>query len=521
MYSECSGNEAPVQLKMRDFQGLMVRDPVWGAPLWLRILLVGVALGCFGLRFANRDLVPYILDEPKFQDVAQRSVETGTWPTISPVVASLGARYGPGPVYFFTAVHYLLGPRPERSAFATTLFLTLVELALAASLARALHGGTVLFATLAVLLGGSPVLFFWSRLAWDALAGFTAAAVALMATDRAISLARGGLLGALLGLALASHPMAVPLSLAVLFVLGWEVVRRRTGATGLLSVVAALVLVNVPYLWALRRETRQPTIPGSESFLTRVLNVPGGLIGQLLEPARVLTTSRVEYFFDAAWSDFRSWLGASRVLLTVGSTLTVALTLVGATGLVWAARRGGPGIQRVARVGFLAWVGLAVLLSFLGLVVQPHYQLAAWWIVPAGIGALAMALLPAHALYARGLLTCVWVLALGEATFDQAWMRWVGERGGTAGVHYSVPMAAQRALLKAACSTDRPQVALANRTYLFPESLLSLAQTEPACEGKRVAVCSANCPPLDAKWRVVSVRYAAYPAGRLASVVSP
>ncbi len=188
---ECSGDEAPVRLKTTDFRGLTVRDPVWGAPLWARVLLVGMALGTFGLRFADRDLVPYILDEAKFQDVAQRSVDTGTWPTISPVVASLGARYGPGPVYFFTAIHHLLGPRPERSAFATTLFLTLVELALAASLARALRGGTVLFATLSVFLGGSPVLFFWSRLAWDALAGFTAAAIALVATDRSVSLPRG------------------------------------------------------------------------------------------------------------------------------------------------------------------------------------------------------------------------------------------------------------------------------------------------------------------------------------------
>ncbi len=315
--------------------------------------------------------------------------------------------------------------------------------------------------------------------------------------------------------------MTVPLSLAVLFVLGWEVVRRRASAAGLLSVVAALVLVNVPYLLALRHETRQPSLPGSESFLGRVLNVPGRLIGQLLEPARVLTTSGVDYFFDAAWSDFRSWLGGPRALLTAGSTLTVALALAGFMGLVWAAGRGGPGIRRVARIGLLAWVGLAVLLSYLGLVVQPHYQLAAWWLIPAGIGCLTMALLPEHPRIARGLLAGVWVLALGEATFDQAWMRWVRERGGTAGVHYSVPMAAQRALLNAACSTEQPQVALANRTYLFPESLLSLAQTEPACRGKRVAICSGNCPLLDPKWRWFPSATLRTPAGRLASVVSP
>jgi len=307
--------------------------------------------------------------------------------------------------------------------------------------------------------------------------------------------------------------------LATLILLGWEVARRSAHARGLLSLVAALVLVNLPYMVAVLHETRQPALPGEHGFLARMLDVPGRLVDQLLEPARVLTTTGVAYFFDAAWPDFRTWLGAPRALLAAGPVLTIALALTGISGLFWAARRGGPGVRRVARIGLLAWFGLAVLLSFLGLAVQPHYQLAAWWLIPAGIGALTMALLPRHPRLARGLLACVWVVALAEATFNQAWMRWVRERGGTAGIHYSVPMAAQRALLQAACSTDRPQVALANRTYLFPESLLSLAQTEPACTGKRIAVCRGNCPALDAQWRVVSLRYVAPPGGRLAPLV--
>lgn len=501
---------------MPELQAWTVRDPVWRAPLWTRVLLISASVALLSLRFADRDLVPYILDEPKFQDVAQLSVQTGVWSPISPVVASLGARYGPGPVWFFTAAHYVVGPLPERNALVTTLFLSLSQLALAGALARAFRGGAVLFATLTALLAGSPFLFFWSRLAWDALAGYTALAVALAATDGPVSLVRGLFIGALLGLALASHPMTVPLTLAVLLVLGFEALRRRGGVRGLLSLLAALVLVNVPYMVAVLRETRQAVLPGGANLPTRLLSVPGRLFVQLLEPARVLTATGVEYFFDAAWPDFRGWLGAPGGLLAVGPLLTIALALAGAAGLLYAARRGGPGARRVARVGLLAWLGLAVLLSFLGLVVQPHYQLAAWWLVPAGLGALAMALLPSHPGLARGLVACVWVLAIAEATFNQAWMRWVRERGGTAGIHYSVPMAAQRALLAAACSTDRSQVALNNQTYLFPESLLSLAHTEAACLGKRLVVCPGTCPRLDAQWSQVFVRYAAYPGGRLA-----
>jgi hypothetical protein len=503
------------------FQRFNGRDGLWGVPLWARALLVLVALGLFALRLGDRDTVPYILDEAQFQEVARKSAESGTWPTISPVIASLGMPYGPGPVWFYTAVHHLVGPRPERSAVAATVFLSLTQLLLAAALARALRGGWLLFATLTALLGASPFLFFWSRVAWDVLAGYTAAAVALAATDRRVSVSRGLLIGALLALALMSHPMTVPLVLATLLVLGLETVRRRTGALGFLAIPFAIALVNVPYLLALTHEAHRAVLPGGQSLSERLSTAPSRFVTQLFEPSRILTTSGVDYFFDAAWGAFRTWLGAAASLLHLGPLLAVALALLGATGLLLTAVKGAKGARRVARIGLLAWVGLAAMLSALDLVVQPHYQLAAWWLVPAGLGGLAMALLPRRPALAKGLLALVWLVALSEASFDRAWMVWVRENGGTAGIHYSVPMAAQRAFLHESCTTDRPQVALANRTLLFPHSLLSLAQTEPACFGKRVALCPGNCPPLDAQWRVVSLRYAAPPAGRLAPLVRP
>ncbi len=165
--SEHSGNEARPSLKTMDLPWWTVRDPVWGAPLWARALLVAAALGLLGLRFGDRDLVPYILDEPQFQDAAETHARASTWPSISPLTGNLGVPYGPAPVWFYTAVHRLVGPRPERSVLAVTLFLSLTELAFAAALARTLRGGAILFATLTALLAGSPFLFFWSRVAWE------------------------------------------------------------------------------------------------------------------------------------------------------------------------------------------------------------------------------------------------------------------------------------------------------------------------------------------------------------------
>jgi hypothetical protein len=503
---------------MLGLQWWTVRDPQWGAPLWARAVLVAAALGLVGLRFTDRDLVPYILDEPHFQDAASMHVRAGTWPSISPLTGNLGVAYGPAPVWFYMAVHHIAGPRPERSVLAVTLFLSLSEILFAAALARALRGGWLLFATLTALLAGSPFLFFWSRLAWEVFSGYIALSVALLATDRALSIARGAVLGVLLGLALTSHPMTMPVALATLAVLGWEFVRRRAGGAGLMALLGSLVLVNVPYLWALH-VTRRAAVPPGPSLGARLLGIPARLGGELLEPARVFTTSGVDYFFDAAWPDFRAWLGPASALLVLGFVLAITLALLAAAGLLLAARMGAVGARRVARVGLLAWAGLALLLSWLELVVQPHYQFAVCWLIPAGLGTLAMALLPRHPILARCLLACVWLVALTEATFNQAWMRWLRERGGTAGIHYSVPLAAQRALLKTACATDRQQVALVNRTYLFADSLLSLAQTEPACAGKRIGVCQGNCPALDSQWRVVSLRYVAPPGGRLAPLV--
>jgi hypothetical protein len=495
----------------------MDRDGTWGVPLWIRVALVAVAVAVLGLRLADRDLIPYILDEPKFQDSGELGARTGTWPPLSPVIASLGVPYGPGPVWFYVVVHRVVGPRPELSALAATLFLSLSQLALAAALARALRGGVVLFASITVLLAGSPFLFFWSRLAWDVLAGYTAVALALLAVARPLPAWRGALVGVLLGLALASHPMTVPLVIAILCVLSWEALQRRSAA-GLVALLAAMVLINVPYLEALQHAPQHPRLPGGSGLAERLAAAPGRLWSELLEPARVLTTTGVDYFFDGAWVSFRSTLGIGAALLSTGPVLAMLLAVLGLAGLAWTARFGAPTARRIARIGALTWIGHALLFTVLGLVVQPHYQLATWWLVPAGIGGLAMALLPGRVQLARGLLVLVWTVALAQVGFSQAWMRWIRAAGGTTGIHYSVPLSAQRAVVREACSTDRPNVALANRTALFPVSLLSVARSEPSCTGKRVGICPGDCPPLDATWRVVSLRYLAPPGGRLAPV---
>ena len=508
-------------LETLGFQRFTAGDGLWGAPLWARVGLVTLALALFGLRFLDRDLVPYVLDEPQLQDAAQADAQAGQWASISVLHGTQGKRYGPAPLWFYTAVHRLAGPLPERSILATTLLLTLAQLGLALAVARALGGGAVLFSTLAALLASSPYLFFWARTGWDnpLLGALSALAVAVRLWDGLSARLEGALLGLLLGLGLSTHLMAIPFSLAVVAVLLLEGRRRRASFRALAVLLGVALAVNLPYLLALKAEPPSPA-PAWQQWGGPLAAL--GRVGvQLLEPARVVTTAGVEGFFDGAFPAFRQSLGAWHFLLGMGPTLSVLLALLALLGLLAALWSGNVRARKLGSLGLVLWVGHALFLGLPALNPEPHYQQPTAWLIPTGCCALAMAVLPRRPRAAWLLLAGLWAVALADARFLEVWMRWVRERGGTAGIHYSAPLSAQRLLLHEACSTAQPKVALANRTLLFPQSLLSLAQTEAACAGKTVGVCSVNCPPLDAQWRVVSVRYAAPPGGRLVPVSRP
>ena len=509
-------------LKTLRFQRLTARDGLWGAPLWLRVGLVTLALLLFALRFKDRDLVTYILDEPQLQDAAQSNAQAAQWASISVLRGTQGKRYGPAPLWFYTAVHRVAGPLPERSILATTLLLTLAQLGLALAVARALRGGAVLFSTLAALLASSPYLFFWARSGWDnpLLGAVVALAVAVLLCPRLPALLRGVLLGLLLGLGLSTHLMAIPFTVAVLAVLLLEARRRGVPSLRTLATLLAVALVvNLPYLRALSQEP--PSAAPAWQHWGGLGEALGRVGLQFLEPARVTTTAGVEYFFDGAFTAFARSLGAWSWVLTFAPALSALLAFLALLGLLAARSSGSTGARTLGTLGLLLWVGHALFLGLPALQIEPHYQQPTVWLIASGCGALAMALLPRRPPAAWLLIGGLWAVALTDAGFIEVWMGWVREHGGTAGNHYSVPLSAQRAFLKEACSTDRPGVALANRTLLFPHSLLSLSETEPACAGKRIAVCPGNCPPLDAQWRVVSLRYAAPPGGRLAPISRP
>jgi hypothetical protein len=461
---------------------------------------VAAALGMLAWRFANFDLVPFINDEPRLLKAASEQVATGRWAQAS-IPGTQGFTYGPSAIWFYGLVQLVFGRNPAASLAAMCALVTAAHLWLCAALARALKGGPILFATLLALLASSPYQFFWSRLAWDnqLVNALAAIAVALLATRAQVSLARCAALGLALGFALSAHLMVAPLVLLVGAVLAVE--WRRTPVDLLQRagvVAAAIALVNVPYALFLVRQPR-PQVPPPESAAS--------LLERLLEIPRVATSWKLGYFFDAGWPDFvatlpapvqaalPAWTGAS-VALCAGMALAGLAAL-----LAW----GQAPARRLGALGLLAAVAYPVLYGVRGLALHPHYQFPVYWVVVAGVaGVLTAARSRPKLAVAAG--AVVWVIALGQFALVQRWMNFIRAEGGTRGVHYATPLAAQRELIRRACAAPQRELMVLNQTVLFPHSLQYVAFAEPACAGKRVTICPPSCA-LPAGGRVFKLHY--------------
>jgi hypothetical protein len=484
---------------------------------------VAGALVALATRFIDRDLEPYILDEPQLQDAAVAQARSGTWASISVLRGTRGVRYGPVPLWFYGAVHRVAGPRPEAGIVAAGVFLTGAAVALAFALGRKRAGGPWVMATALWLLAASPFSFFWARLGWDnpLLFGFVALAVALLTSDEPVGVGRALAVGALLGLAMGTHLMAVPVMVSALWVLASE---RREGSQRLRPILGAGVaaaVVLLPYLIGLGREAPALTTYQAAAQAPAHFTIAERLASALtflITPFGQTAGLGLEAYFDGAFGPFLGWAGLGSVFRPVGTCVAGVVGLGTVLGLVLGWRMGSPGLRRLARLGVWTWGAQAVFLGALGLAGEPHYQQAVLWIAPVG-WALAVAVAwqrwPGAALGLAGLACLVGLWGLG---LQRTWMGWIRIQGGTRGIHYGIPLAAQRAALAQACETPSAAVALATEVVVFPHSLRSLAVTEPACRGRRVEVCGLVCPALPPDWSFATLRYASPSGAHLAPV---
>jgi hypothetical protein len=147
-----------------------------------------------------------------------------------------------------------------------------------------------------------------------------------------------------------------------------------------------------------------------------------------------------------------------------------------------------------------------------GLDLHPHYQHPTWWVIPAGVAA-GLGMLegrPRMLAAATAALACLAVL---QFAFLLATMRYLGERAGTQGVHYSVPLARLEESMHRACESSGRSLLIENATRVFPHALWYVGGIDPACAGKQIRFCRPGvCPGAP----TARLRYAAPVGGALA-----
>jgi hypothetical protein len=436
-------------------------------------------------RLVDVDLAPFVNDEPRILAAARAQGRTGPWLTASALTGSLGVPYGPAAFWFYGLVSLAGGDDPRAAIVAIAVVVSLSHLALALALAHLFRGGPLLAATVLAWIAASPYRFWLSRVAWDQLADPCAAlAVALLAVSARLTWRVALPLGAVLGLALGTHPIAVPFALSVGLVLGWELRRDRGALARVLApATAASLAVVAPYLVFLAQAPRGPLPPRAFSLAL--------LARYVVEVPRVATVSGTAYFFDHEWTRFLAWSGPLRVLTDLGGGWVAAAFLVGVSGIALALRFEDARQRRLARLALLTWLAAPLAYALSGRTPHPHYQAATWWVIPFGLAATLAWIEDRRSRWSRWAFAAAWTVAALQFAFVVTWMSYVRAHGGTRGIHYGTPIGGQRALMRSACAGPA-DVVLRNETNLFQAPLVYWAAVRPECQGKSVRVCGAN-----------------------------
>jgi hypothetical protein len=483
----------------------------------ISILLVAVALGLLGYRFAHPDLVAFARDEPQFLAAAREQVRTGHWVSANPLYGNVGLRYGPTAFWFFGVVQLLFGDAPRTAIVAMGLLVTLSHLAFAGAVTRLFNGGAILFAVLVAFIASSPYEFMWSRLAWDvASCAFAFLSVAVLCASRELRPPHAIGLGVLMGLALSSHPMVTPFVLATGIALVWELRSKGVSFTALVALAGSMVLVNVPYLLFLLRMPVVPRTP-RQPFAFETMAT------WLLEAPRTATTWMLEYIFDESWGDFQGWLGPLAGAVDALAVLAiVACATATVLGLAAAVTSDDAHVRRLGRIALLTWGGTVLLVTTLGLGMHPHYHFGAAWVPVFGVAAFVAALRRRSARGGAVALAVAALFALAQFSVVVQWMGYVRDRGGTRSPAYGTPLALQMEAMDAVCSFPERRIVLRNDTVMFRFPFEYLATTEPACRGKEVLVCATlpgqltkPCPPPEPGVRDVRMLYASTRGGAL------
>lgn len=470
-------------------------------------LAVGAAFVAW--RFWNLEDASFINDEPKYLQMAQDQLRSGTWATNSGV-GSQGFVYGPAQIWFYRVVQGLFGPLPLTAIAANCVATTASQVGLVLAMSNRKQW-TAPGVGLAIL-GSSPFLFWWSRTAWDFFPYFVAyLAAAIMVRSPALGWKQCLGLGVLVGLGLDSHPMiayfALPVGMLVLF----EHRKRPLLAVGMGALTAGVAaLVAAPWFFALKAAGGAPStglqFPTFERW-TRVL----------FEPVRMLTSHKVDYLFNESWKELEAGqpLVASLQAAT-GLTLAV-LALATLAGLYFAARGAHAGRRRTAQFALALLVFYPVMLAASSVTLQVHHSWPLMWIPIFGCVVAVEEVaerFPRHAPAAVALLLAV---AAYHFAFIQQWTQFVHREGGNRTLVLNSTLGEQTRAIAQVCQQPERTIFLENYTHVLPGSLAYIHATTPACAGKALQFCPpGRCPPTTPESRTLLLGYARQQGAALA-----
>ncbi|MGZ3650793.1 MAG: glycosyltransferase family 39 protein [Bdellovibrionota bacterium] len=385
-------------------------------------------------RFFALGLAPFIRDEPILQTILDEELFTGHRLPLLGLMGSYGLRYGPTAMWFYLPLRLFTA-----DARAIVFYHALTFLAAFAVLYFALKraAGEKVAAWALLFAASSPLLFFYSRQAWDNTL-FTLLSALLLYCLGSLSVkpSRAGFfrLGLLCGLALNTHIIAIPLVAAALICAispVWAANRRDATRFAICAAAPILILlaiyaVGLALFWKKWEMDSSLNVhpPAGELIPTITRSFPGLM--------QYFTPYGAAYFFDDTLPAVPlAWL-ASRAGLWISAVIGWGSVALLVRNFRW---KSAPIATR------FALLSLAFALLFYAAVrpdpIHPHYFTPYWW-----IGFYAAAILLVHLPARWGLLagTTALLLIFGNAAFIGSAMSFLARNEGTRGIHFSTAL---------------------------------------------------------------------------------
>lgn len=446
--------------------------------------------------FVDPGTAPFSWDIQFLQHHVQNALNTGSVPLRS-LDSTRGIAYGPQAVWMYWLVrHVTSAPAAGIAVHMMTFGTAFIMLHLAM---RKLYGGErALWSTLLAL--SSPFLFFYMRFAWDNTLLVPASALVVLGfawLEQPQRLRRFEPLPWLLiglgnGIALNTHPMALPLFLASLATIGQfarrHTVSRHEWVWGGSLFLGPVVIILAPYLISLFASMNGGP---SAHFAPRIAYFGD----HLLRAFQHISAWGMDYFWDRNpvaltrdWPDFLTALIGKDYLGHLLRLICFVFLLHNSDHLV----------HTLARwmLGFML-----VYYSFFHVSIDPHYYQAAWWIAFVLVADTLYHLAGGLSVAMRTLVAAVIFLNI---VYIGTSLAVLGRDGGTRGVVFGATYTNQRKLAGELCADmDARQVTEAavdcSQISFGLDSLKYFSHTLPACRGKHFTLYRADGPPVYAE----------------------